>query len=148
MVFLKYWKSVGFSIFKNLWDFLNTENCKFSIFKNLHGFQSLKIYGIFKCEWNELIFKLVWKYTIFEIIKISKRHEQSEWNKVSVKFQKNAILKFIKFQIHDFWNHKDFKKTQTKWVEQSERKTLKFTNNFLGRMNSYYTIFVFWKHKF
>ena len=42
------------------------------------------------------------KYTIFEIIKISKRHEQSEWNKVSVKFQKNAILKFIKFQIHDF----------------------------------------------
>ncbi|NCN65095.1 MAG: hypothetical protein GW779_03000 [Candidatus Altiarchaeum hamiconexum] len=37
------------------------------------------------------------KYTIFEIIKISKRHEQSEWNKVSVKIKNLPVIFKMKF---------------------------------------------------
>jgi len=45
----------------------------------------------FQKKYNFKIYEIL-KDTIFEIIKISKRHERSEWNEVSVKIKNLPVI--------------------------------------------------------
>ena len=65
----------------------NKEEHKFILTTQEVGNLPLKI----SKKYNFKIYEIL-KDTIFEIIKISKRHERSEWNEVSVKIKNLPVI--------------------------------------------------------